>query len=199
MKNRIGLLLGSFDPPHLGHLALINIAKKSDLIDRLVIIPAYQNPWKKNSTEYYQRITMLSLATTDVYVSMAEEEYNRFRNSTDPIYSSDLLKFIKDTPQGRSSIYYRPENGDELVLITTRETFNDIPKWHNGQWILDNFKIIIVGPGEDIDYTPIHTEHSSDIREMIVSGKSVEGFLDEKVYNYIKGHKLYEDSRVRFI
>ena len=44
---KYGFFLGSFDPPHLGHFAVVEKVLKEGLVDHVIMVPAPQNPWKK--------------------------------------------------------------------------------------------------------------------------------------------------------
>lgn len=44
---RVGLFFGSFDPPHIGHVNVVMGAINSNQVDRVLVIPAYQNLWKE--------------------------------------------------------------------------------------------------------------------------------------------------------
>ena len=55
---RVGLFFGSFDPPHIGHVNVVMGAINSSQVDRVLVIPAYQNLWKENSSKLSYRHTM---------------------------------------------------------------------------------------------------------------------------------------------
>lgn len=56
--NRVGLFFGSFDPPHIGHANVVMGVVNSKLVDKVLVIPAYQNVWKSNSSEFSYRLAM---------------------------------------------------------------------------------------------------------------------------------------------
>lgn len=55
---RVGLFFGSFDPPHIGHVNVVMGAINSNQVDRVLVIPAYQNLWKENSSKFSYRYAM---------------------------------------------------------------------------------------------------------------------------------------------
>lgn len=55
---RVGLFFGSFDPPHIGHVNVVMGAINSSQVDRVLVIPAYQNLWKENSSKFSYRYAM---------------------------------------------------------------------------------------------------------------------------------------------
>lgn len=50
---RIGLLLGSFDPIHIGHLYMATQALNNKLVDKVLFVPTFQNPWKEQSIDFW--------------------------------------------------------------------------------------------------------------------------------------------------
>ena len=134
MRPTLGLFFGSFDPIHIGHLSIIHTALTFD-IDSIAIIPAKQNPFKSNSTEYNTRITMCDKAIEGfgdrVFVSKVESTPSLGEG---PVHTTNVLKELEN-------IY-----GDryKLVIITTVETFNEIPKWYNGEEIISNYEFFII-------------------------------------------------------
>ena len=92
-KSRVGVLLGSFDPIHMGHLYMAASALNDNLVDRVVFVPSVQNPWKENSTDFRHRCFMVQLAIDDMeHCSMSSIDYR----NTDPYYSVNTLKMLQE-------------------------------------------------------------------------------------------------------
>lgn len=131
---KIGVILGTFNPPHIGHLSLATAALQ--IIDGIIFIPAYQNPWKRYYNNFLNRYYMLEELVSGyskIYVSAVESSLEKVDGSV-PSYT--VLKRMGE-------LY-----SDSIVYpIITLETANEIERWINGDWILKEFKFIVVGPG----------------------------------------------------
>lgn len=88
-----------------------------------------------------------------------------------------------------------------LVIITTPETYSEIPLWHNGSTILKNYKFIMVINGEEppyglpdnvsLVYVPTIRMCSTCIRNRVKDGVGIKPFVRDDVYEIIKQYKLY--------
>ena len=89
----------------------------------------------------------------------------------------------------------------ELVIITTPETYREIPNWHNGSTILKDYKFIMVINGEEppyglpdnvsLVYVPTIRMCSTCIRNRVKDGVGIKPFVRDDVYGIIKQYKLY--------
>ena len=120
--NRVGLFFGSFDPPHIGHANVVMGVVNSKLVDKVLVIPAYQNVWKSNSSEFSYRLAMCRMTFSplapEVYVNAVEKSmYVPSYSKGIPTY--DVLMELKSQ---------MPNN--ELVIITTPETYSAVSYTH---------------------------------------------------------------------
>lgn len=179
----IGILLGSFDPIHVGHLYMAIASLNLNLVDKVLFVPSVQNPIKPKSLDFGQRCTMVQLALDDLnncYLSTID-----YKN-TAPYFTSNTLMMLKDKyPQ------------DDLYIIIGLDIYDQIEGWHRGKWILDNFKFIVVDrDGYTSTRKPdiLHSLNvsSTKIRTLIKENKQIDPLVPELVKNYIKQNKLYE-------
>lgn len=188
---KIGLYLGSFDPIHIGHVAVINAINNSGLCDYVRVIPAWRNVWKKTTTSFDSRCDMIhneleSLSST-IGVSTVEKIVAEMEGITDkqgiPTFKViDFLNGFSISSSGKSI---------EFIIFTTKETLSEIPKWERAEVILKN-KIMTVGSELDCDiYVPKIEICSTFIREVIRAGKDPYPFISKKNYDYIRTHGLY--------
>ena len=90
---RVGFLLGSFDPIHMGHLHMAASVLNCELVDEVVFVPSVQNPWKTDSTDFRNRCFMIQLAIDDMeHCSLSSIDY---RNN-EPYYSVNTLKMLQE-------------------------------------------------------------------------------------------------------
>ena len=110
---KVGILLGSFNPIHMGHLHMATSALNAGLVDEVVFVPSVQNPWKKKySADFRNRCFMISLAIDDMEnCSLSSIDYR----NTEPYYSVNTLKMLQEE---------YPE--DELYLIVGADIVNTI-------------------------------------------------------------------------
>lgn len=203
-----GIFLGSFDPPHIGHLSVVSECLNNG-VDQVLIVPAYKNLWKPSQTKYSVRFVMVQEAfrsyRSRVIISSAEKELGSYKDLRELYYDPKdvdkegvptyaLLRYLKDL-----NIY------PDLRLITTPETFTEISKWINGPEIYRGNKFIIVySPhfgNKDFNMTEemlaIHPQKSLDIsstiiREGIKNNRIMYEYLPGKVGNLINRLKLYK-------
>ena len=210
----IGILGGTFDPIHKGHICLALEAYKQLELDQVRLIPV-NNPPHRNmpmaSAEHRQM--MIKLATeghSGLCVDLREFDSNEIS------YSIDTLRSLRNE-----------FHNDALYLIMGRDTFNKLDTWKDWQQLLDYAHIIVANrPGEcessvttelqnwitkhrcnDIDILktkkkgyiynieiPMLDISSNHIRSALKQGESTISFLHETTTNYIKENQLYPDT-----
>lgn len=168
---KIGIILGSFDPIHIGHLYIAQHALNENSVDNVIFVPAYQNPWKSKSIDYADRYYMVKFAIKNMKkCSVSDIELY----TSEPHYTSDTLKYLKE-------IY----PNDELYLLMGEDVYNDIFEWHEGKWILNNFKFITYSRN-------IYNTSSTEIRNLIKENKQIYPLVPESVCEYITINNLYK-------
>ena len=190
---RIGIYGGSFNPIHKGHTALARAIVQQGCVDELWMLVSPLNPLKQDETtdiaEYAHRLRMAELATEGIDgVRVSDFESHL------PIPSYMV------TTLGELDKAY-PEH--EFVLVIGADNWERFPRWYHADEILANYPILIYRrPGCTIDETslpptvqvvttPLYDISSTDIRTSARRGRLLRRWLDPKVANYIKRHKLY--------
>ena len=190
---RIGIYGGSFNPIHKGHTALARAIVQQGCVDELWMLVSPLNPLKQDETtdiaEYAHRLRMAELATEGIEgVRVSDFESHL------PIPSYMV------TTLGELDKAY-PEH--EFVLVIGADNWERFPRWYHADEILAHYPILIYRrPGCTIDETslpptvqvvttPLYDISSTDIRTSARRGRLLRRWLDPKVANYIKRHKLY--------
>jgi len=190
---KIGLYFGSYNPIHIGHLAIANYLVEYTDIDQLWFVVSPQNPFKvkENLLDDYQRLEM---------VTRAIDDDNRFRasniefNLPKPSFTIDTLAYLTERyPNHHFSIFMGADN---------LESFN---KWKNYEVILENYGIMVYPrPGFDtskysvhknisiIENVPLMEISSSFIRNAIKDGKNIRHFLPHKTWEYLDEMNFYK-------
>ncbi len=196
---KIGFLGGTFDPVHLGHLAIAEAARSRLSLNKVLFVPAGQ-PWLKTNRKISpgrDRIAMVKLAIKDYpYFEVSTIEIDH----PGPSYTSDTLAGLKNK---------LGENTD-LFLILGWDSLIEMPKWHdpagvigkcslvaitriNGKPDLDDLEKSIPGIKKRtilLDMEPVDIS-STEVRERVVKGLSLSGFVPEPVERYIEENNLY--------
>ncbi|MCH7809012.1 MAG: nicotinate (nicotinamide) nucleotide adenylyltransferase [Chloroflexi bacterium] len=196
---RVGVLGGSFDPVHAGHLRLAETAYGQAGLERVIFVPAgYQ--WRKAGLQ------MAPAGERCEMVRLAIAGHPRFELATlevereGPSYSDVTLDALKEE---------RP--GAELVFILGQDALADLPNWHAPERVLELATLAVAGRAEDgeptasealpgglagriiwLDMPPVDVS-ATEIRERVQAGRSLEGLVPEAVREYIAAEKLYRD------
>ncbi len=190
---RIGIYGGSFNPIHKGHTELARAIVEQGCVDELWMLVSPLNPLKQDETtdiaEYAHRLRMAELATEGIEGVRVSD------------FESHLpLPSYMVTTLGELDKAY-PEH--EFVLVIGADNWERFPRWYHADEILANYPILIYRrPGCTIDETslpptvqvvttPLYDISSTDIRTSARRGRLLRRWLDPKVANYIKRHKLY--------
>lgn len=181
-KKRLGIFLGSFNPIHNGHLQIATSAIIQDLVDEILFVPTMQNPWKDEyEATFWDRCTMIRRAISP-FSKCILSEMEAFCDP--PYYTCNTLKALRN--------YY---TDCELLLIVGSDIVDQIITWKYGEWILKNFKCIVVGRpgynGHKVDVEEVSSLSSTEIRNKVKEGKSIENLVPRSVANYIEKTKLY--------
>ena len=187
---RIGILGGTFNPIHIGHLILAEEAYFKLKLDKLVFVPAFVPPHKSSSEviNAKDRLEMVRLAIED---NPAFEVSTFEMDSKNKSYSIDTLKEFRGL-YGESA---------QLCFITGSDSLKDLFSWKNINDIFKISKFIVANrPGypkkevpKEVDtvvITPIEVS-SEDIRKRLAEGRSIRYLVPEKVRKYISERKLY--------
>lgn len=127
----IAIFGGSFDPPHIGHEQIVNLAIKELNIDRLVIIPTYLNPFKE---EYY-----LSPKIRLELISLLFEKTNKVEVCDYEVKQKDKIPTIQ-TINYLKSIY----DIKKIYLIIGADNLKNIHLWYNYDKLKDLVQFVVI-------------------------------------------------------
>jgi nicotinate-nucleotide adenylyltransferase len=185
----IGLLGGSFDPIHFGHLAAANFVLENTEISQVYFVPVGK-PWQKNQPEAsgVDRLNMTKLATAG----------NQAFSVLDIEVSQPGISYTIDTVENllQNSVNLN------LNLILGVDAARTLPTWRRYQELKSKVSIIVVArentthPEFDFDFRflemPLLNISSSQIREKIKNNLAVDELLPKAVNEYIIDHNLYK-------
>lgn len=189
---KLGVLGGTFDPPHVGHLVLAQRAREQLALDRVVWVPAGE-PWRKAGrpvTPAEHRLALVRLAAADepaFEVSTVEVE------RPGPSYSVDTLAELA-----------RRAPGAELFLLLGRDALEDLPNWHDPERLVTLATLAVAGRGEGepgpglpagarvvaVEMPRIDVS-ATELRERAARGLSLRYLVPDPVATYIQEQGLY--------
>lgn len=196
---QIGILGGSFDPPHKGHRLVAERLLTDFGIDRVILMPCYEHPFNKNLSPAFMRLNMLkNLENKSIQVSSFELKNKRISYTIDTLLA--LQKQFKN---------------DTLYWIIGSDQIINFRKWKNWQDILEKFKLIVVPRTKlreakkeikDLlkeiknkenlitvrrkDFSPIYVS-STLIRKKVKNRESIKNLTSPSIESYIIKNSLY--------
>jgi len=197
---RVGILGGTFDPIHLGHLAAAQAAIECAELDRLVLVPSGSPPHRRPAVaEAERRLEMVRLAIgDDPSFEVSDIETRR----TGPSFTSDTLRELK-----------RLRPGDELFLVLGWDAARMFGTWHEPDEVRRLANVVVVSrprsgaPDESslraagldpaqtiVCLRPTPDISGSALRRAIAHGEPISE-LPEAVERYIAKNRLYGDNR----
>lgn len=129
---KIAVFGGSFDPPHLGHLKIIQTIFDSLEVERLFIVPAFLNPFKSHSLFSPQkRLEWIKILTQDLASPITLLDFEIRQNKPTPTY--ETINFIQQT--------YKPK---KIYLIIGADNLENLPKWHHYEKLKNQVEFVII-------------------------------------------------------
>jgi nicotinate-nucleotide adenylyltransferase len=189
---KIGILGGTFNPVHLGHMILAQSALEILRLDKIIFVPANIQPLKSSRwvPRGIDRLKMLRLALRGAKkFSISDLEIKRGGKS----YTVETLDIMRRKFKGKSA---------ELFFLAGSDAISDLGRWKNFDKIKKLAKFVVAArPGfcvklihKGIKFIniPQIDISSSDVRKRINTGKGVEYLLDKKVLAFINRKGLYK-------
>lgn len=195
---RLGVLGGTFDPPHYGHLMLAEVACDQLALERVLWVPAADPPHKQGQIiePAEHRIAMLQLAIeTNEAFALSRADVDR----PGPHYTVDLLALLAGEYPGA-----------ELFFLMGGDSLRDLPTWRDPQLIIERCQLVVMPrPQQVIDMaaleksipgisqrvtiidSPMVDLAASQIVRRVQQGRSIRYLTTPAVIDYINRHKLY--------
>ncbi|RED99514.1 nicotinate (nicotinamide) nucleotide adenylyltransferase [Marinoscillum furvescens] len=188
---KVGLFFGSFNPIHMGHLIIANIAHQSTDMDEVWFVVSPQNPFKKNNNllHEFDRYNLVQAAIADdFHFRVSDVEFNMPR----PSYTVDTLAVLSD------------KYDHEFSLIIGGDNLESFKKWKNYQVILEEFGLVVYPrpssslneladhPNVQVIEAPEMDISATLIRKMIRADQSVKYLVPEPVEAQIRAQNLFK-------
>lgn len=198
---RIGILGGTFDPPHIGHLILAEYTMEALSLDRVLFVPVGDHPFKADRTRngVHPRVEMLRLALKDnEHFDVSTVDVDR----PGPHYSADTVQIIQ-----------QQYPNTQLHFVMGADNMRSLPSWTRVEDFYRSCRLAVMkragetitatmhdhllpGLGEKIDLIdpPLLSVwlSSTSVVERIQQGRSVRYLVPDAVLAYIQQHHIYE-------
>ena len=195
---KIGLLGGTFDPVHNGHLIISEYLREELSLDEIWFIPARIHALKKNQniSPAQIRLEMLQLAIAD----------NPCFKINDIELQKDSVSYTVDTLRALEEKYRNLE--PDFYFLIGMDNVNDLPRWKNPEEILSRCQMVAFGrpgfkPDESAErylssiqfiHVPLLEISSTLIRNRVKNGFSIRYLVPDPVLRYIQENKLYRNA-----
>ncbi|MGN0733451.1 MAG: nicotinate-nucleotide adenylyltransferase [Emergencia sp.] len=203
--HKIGILGGSFDPIHYGHIAIATSALEECKLDKVILMPTKNQPFKvgRHSADESDRLNM---------VRIVAEEYEGFICSPYEM-DHDYISYTYNTLTELERIY----EDSVLYFILGTDSFLDLETWYKGKELLSRISFIVaVRPGYKESETmetieryrnmyhsditvlnnPVLNISSTNIRRCVEEGKPINQFVPQCIEEYINEHGLYKEGNI---
>lgn len=209
VAGRTGILGGTFDPIHLGHLAIAEEAREALGMERVLFVPAGIPPHKpgRRIAPAADRVAMVETAIADnpaFFLSRVEVD------RPGPSWAVDTVALLSEAERAAG-------RDPDLWWILSAEAFAAISTWRDPQRLIAGCRMAVVPRAGAERPTPAWIESclpgaadrvavvdgpelgvsSSLIRERVASGRSIRYLVPDAVAAYIAGHRLYQDTAPR--
>ena len=201
-KRKVGIMGGSFDPIHIGHLVVANEVLDIYKLDEIIFVPSGNPPHKNGlKANSFHRLLMVNMAVlSNDKFSVSDFEIKSLEKS----YTVNTLREFR-------KLY----DDSELYFITGTDAVIDLPNWHEPEEILKLCRFIAVSrPGMSIEQVndkineiqkrfggniellqvPMLQISSTNLRERFKMGISAKYLLPESVEQYIIKNELYKEG-----
>lgn len=196
---RVGVLGGTFDPIHIGHLVAAEEVRAQLRLDRVVFVPAGLPPHKltEHVSSVAHRLAMVKLAiASNPYFTVSRVDIDRFG----PCYTVDTIELLRDEWGGNIELYF----------ILGSDSLADIVTWHQPERLIRLCRLAVMErPGYRVDVeelerllpgitsrihfinSPQLDISSTDIQKRVRQGLPIKYQVPEAVEDYIYEHELY--------
>jgi nicotinate-nucleotide adenylyltransferase len=196
---RLGILGGTFDPIHIGHLILAEEARYLLELDRVLLAPAADPPHKRQhgKSPAEQRVQMVALAIADnPHLALSRVDVDR----PGPHYTLDMVRLLHEQ--------YGP--GADLYFLMGLDSLADLPTWRQPLELMQACRLVAFSrPGADFDWYALEEAlpgvrqrvillpmpqleiSGSDLRARAREGRPLRYLVLPQVEQYIEEHQLY--------
>lgn len=172
-NSHIALFGSSFNPPHVGHLAVLTALAKKNLFDEIWLVPVYKHPFAKDLWPYTLRLKLAKLLLKEIRIdcpkskiSLCEIEKKLNKN---PSYMFDTVTALK-----------KKYPKIKFTLILGSDCRKDLSKWHRYKELKKIVGFYFI-PRSGFEKSPFPRVSSTEVRKKLKAGKSIKGLVPRLV------------------
>ena len=179
---KIALYLGSFNPFHNGHRDVILSAIKDFGMDRVIIVPSMQNPWKKEKAlDFDKRVEIICEAIDAIWFKDPKNNKKELSHLFNYVSIENIEKSLIPPYYSYATLHALKNKycNDEVFVLCGEDTMEKIPDWMNGGEIIKDYNFLIVD-------RPKNSISSTYIREMLRTRHKMDAYYsDERLGRYV--------------
>ena len=144
---KIALYLGSFNPFHNGHRDVILTAIKDFGMDRVIIVPSMQNPWKKEKAlDFDKRVEIICKAVDSIWF----KDPKKYKKELSPLFNyisvEDIEKSLIPPYYSYATLHALKTKycNDDIYILCGEDTMKSIPDWMHGGKIIEDYNFLVV-------------------------------------------------------
>ncbi len=200
---KVGILGGTFDPPHIGHLVIAQEAAAYLHLSQVVFVPTRQPPHKPtdNLTPIDMRLEMVRLAIArNPRFTLSRVDVDR----EGPTYTVDTIRLLRR----------QYGEGTDLYFIMGMDSLVNLPTWHKPEELIQLCWLAVLNrPGYQVDLDELENQvpgvrqrvilipspalqvSATDLQRRVQSGEPIEHLVPEPVAAFIYEHGLYSNNK----
>jgi nicotinate-nucleotide adenylyltransferase len=183
---KVGILGGSFNPIHNGHLQMANELLDKNIVDEVWFVPCGNHAFDKKLIDGKKRIEMISLAIgQNLKMKVIDLEVK----SKDKSYTARTISLLKK------------EFDCDFYFTIGSDNLGELDRWYNFEYLKNNIKFIVISRPEfeiinklgiKMEIVDMYnTISSTKIRENLINKKTISGTVPKEVEEYILINNLY--------
>ena len=184
---KIALYLGSFNPFHNGHRDVILSAIRDFGMDRVIIVPSMQNPWKKEKAlDFDKRVEIICKAIDAIWFKDPKNNKKELSHLFNYVSIENIEKSLIPPYYSYATLHALKNKycNNEIFVLCGEDTMKDIQNWMHGGKIIEDYDFLIVD-------RPRNSISSSYIREMLRTRNKMDAYYsDEKLARYVSQHVI---------
>ena len=184
---KIALYLGSFNPFHNGHRDVILTAIKDFGMDRVIIVPSMQNPWKKEKAlDFDKRVEIICKAVDSIWFKDPKKYKKELSQLFNYISIENIEKSLIPPYYSYATLHALKTKycNDDIYILCGEDTMKSIPDWMHGGKIIEDYDFLVVD-------RPANAISSTQVREILRTRNKMDAYYsDAKLANYVSSNVI---------
>ena len=184
---KIAFYLGSFNPFHNGHRDVILTAIKDFGMDKVIIVPSMQNPWKKEKAlDFDKRVEIICKAIDSIWFKDPKKYKKELSQLFNYISIENIEKSLIPPYYSYATLHALKTKycNDDIYILCGEDTMKSIPDWMHGGKIIEDYDFLVVD-------RPANAISSTQVREILRTRNKMDAYYsDAKLANYVSSNVI---------